>query len=417
MKLKAARWTLVWLLVFLIAFPIVATAQTLEFWGFADNRNKWYEAMAEEFKKIYPNVTINIRSFPYEEMHNRLLTALVAGIGAPDIADVEISRMGQFVKGGEVGFVPLNNLIGDEINNLYTGAATAPWTWQGQIYGIGNELNAVLMFYRWDLYENAGLTGPGSTWEEFIENGKKLASTGVKALAINDQGWEYWWIIASAGDGFFDSEGNVAADNAFGRKVMQLLYDMLHVHEVAMFAPLDTAYYGAMQAGDFAVHMGAPWYQGFMKDNAASLEGKWKMQPLPVFADGTGAPTATHGGTGTVITKQSKHADIAWEFIKFANLTVEGTLRAFDMANLFPTYTPAWTDERLYRTDDYFSGQRPAQIISEVVPLIPPLNNSPYWPEVTDAFTRLVVTPVLQQTTDIDRAFADFRREVDRIIR
>ncbi|MFS8573559.1 MAG: extracellular solute-binding protein, partial [Clostridia bacterium] len=300
---------------------------------------------------------------------------------------------------------------------LYTGAATAPWTWQGNIYGIGNELNAVLMFYRWDLYENAGLEHPGTTWEEFIENGKKLAATGVKTLAINDQGWEYWWIIASAGNGFFDSQGAVAADNEFGRKTLQLLYDLLHTHEIAMVAPLDAAYYGAMQADAFAVHLGAPWYQGFMKDNAASLAGKWKMMPLPVFADGSGAPTATHGGTGTVITNQSRYPDIAWEFIKFANLTVEGQIAAFNMANLFPTYTPAWTDDRLYRTDDYFSGQRPAEIISQVAPLIPPLNNSPYWPEVTDAFTRLVITPVLQNTTTIDRAMQDFRREVDRIMR
>src|SRR5690606_17923216 len=214
--------SIVWMLLLLALCVNTAFAQTLEFWGFADNRNKWYQAMAEEFKKIYPNVTINIRSFPYEEMHNRLQAALIAGFGAPDIADVEISRMGQFVKGDQVGFVPLNDLIGDEINNLYTGAATAPWTWQGNIYGIGNELNAVLMFYRWDLYENAGLEHPGTTWEEFIENGKKLAATGVKTLAINDQGWEYWWIIASAGNGFFDSQGAVAADNEFGRKTLQL---------------------------------------------------------------------------------------------------------------------------------------------------------------------------------------------------
>jgi len=415
--MKKARLTTAWLLLLLAVSVHTAFAQTLEFWGFADNRNKWYEAMAQEFKKIHPNVTINIRSFPYEEMHNRLLTALVAGIGAPDIADVEISRMGQFVKGGAVGFVPLNDLIGDEINNLYVASATAPWTWQGQIYGIGNELNAVLMFYRWDLYEKAGLANPGSTWEEFIENGKKLAATGVKTLAIDDQGWSYWWIIASAGNGFFDADGNVSADNEFGRRTMQLLYDMLHTYEIAMFAPRDAAYYGAMQQDAFAVHLGAPWYQGFMKDNAASLAGKWMLQPLPLFADGSGAPTATFGGTGTVITRQSKYPQIAWEFIKFANLTVDGQLLAFDMANLFPTYMPAWSDDRLYRTDDYFSGQRPAAIIREVAPKIPPLHNSPYWPEVTDAFTRLVVTPVLQKTATMDQAFAEFRREVDRIMR
>lgn len=405
------------LVLVLLVSAFVSAQTTLEFWGFADNRNQWYQAMAEKFKEIYPDVTINIRSFPYEEMHNRLLTSLVARIGAPDIADVEISRMGQFVKGTELGFVPLSRYLGDDINDLYTGAATAPWSWQGEVYGIGNELNTVLMYYRWDLYEKVGLDHPGTTWEEFIENGKKLDSIGVKTLAIDDQGWAYWWIIASAGGGFFDADGNIAADNEMGRKALELLHSMLHEHEIAMFAPQDAAYYGAMQQDAFAVHFGAPWYQGFMKDNAASLEGKWKMAPLPIFADGSGARTATHGGTGTVITNQSRHPDIAWEFIKFANMTEEGVLAAFDMVNLFPTYTKVWDNPRLYRTDDYFSGQRPAEFISEVAPEIPPLNNSPYWPEATDAFTRLVITPVLQDTQSIDDAFAAFRAEMNRIIR
>ncbi len=85
----------------------------LVFWGFATNRNNWYGALAEKYKEeVNPDVNIDIQEIAYQEMHDKVLTTLVAGTGAPDLADIEISRFGQYVKGERVGFVPLNDSVG-----------------------------------------------------------------------------------------------------------------------------------------------------------------------------------------------------------------------------------------------------------------------------------------------------------------
>jgi arabinosaccharide transport system substrate-binding protein len=412
-------------LVFFVSsiLPLLAGPRVnIEFWGFATNRNKWYEAMAEDFKKKNPNVEIKVVSIPYAEMHDKVLTTLVAGTGAPDIADIEISRFGQYVKGRRIGFLALDDRLKGEMDNLFHRSALAPWSWQGKAYGLGNELNAVLLFYRWDMFDRAGIAAPINTWEDLTSAGKKLvAATGKKMIAPADNHWGYWWMIAAAGGGFFDEKGNVAADNEFGVRVLKMLRDWVYVDQIGMLAPggnyFNQTYYGAMQQGEFAVQLGAPWYQGFMKDNAPTVSGKWRMQLLPTFRDGSGAKSGTFGGTGTSIPEQSRNKEVAWEFIKFANLTVDGVIKAFDMVNLYPTYKPAFNDPRLFRTDDYFSGQKPGEFIRDGAPHMPPLNNSPFWPEVTDAFNRLVLTPVMQNKKTPEEAYKDFRAEVTRVMR
>jgi len=255
--------------------------------------------------------------------------------------------------------------------------------------------------------------------DDFAAKGQAYTeATGKGWLAQSPTGWAYWWIIAQVFNGFFDEEGSPSFDNDGGVKTMQMLADWRWESGVSIERAAGDAQYGQMQAGEFAIDIGAPWYQGFMKDNAADLEGLWEMQLLPLFADGTGAQSASHGGTGTCVTEQSEAADVAIDFISFCNLTNEGVLLGFEMQNLYPTWKPAWEDERMQFQDPYFNNQRPADFITAGAPHMPPLNNSPWWPEVTDAFTRLVITPVLSEETQkpVDEAMAEARAEVDSLI-
>jgi arabinosaccharide transport system substrate-binding protein len=395
------------------------TGIELVFWGFADNRNKWYEALTETFKEEMPDVTIAIESFPYAEMHDKIQTALVAGSGAPDIGDIEIGRFGSFVRGDRVGFVDITDLLGADKELLFERSALAPWSWQGKNYGIGNELNACMLYYRHDVMAEQGFETPFATWEDVTNAGKSyLEQTGKAFIAPADNDWAYWWIISSAGGGFFNESGEVAFDSELGKRVLQMLHDWVHVDKIGIIAPggnmYNQTYYGALAAGEFVIQLGAPWYQGFLKDNVQQLEGLWQMQPLPLFADGAGARTATHGGTGSCITEQCEHPDAAWAFLKHCNLTNEGVLRGFEMMNLFPTLSSAWDDPRMQFEDKYFNGQKPGEFIADLGDEMPPLYNSPYWPEVTTAFNNLALNPVMLDEKDVETAMAEAKDEAVR---
>lgn len=67
---------------------------TLSFWTFQELHKAFMDDAVETWNKANPNNQIELKTdvYPYEEMHNKLLISLQSGVGAPDLADIEISK-------------------------------------------------------------------------------------------------------------------------------------------------------------------------------------------------------------------------------------------------------------------------------------------------------------------------------------
>jgi len=398
---------------------------TLEFWAFAEERLKFVRELVKgsTWTSAHPDVAINFRVFPYNEMHDKLLAALSSGVGAPDIADVEISRFSRFIKGERVGFVPLNDRIGAEKNNLFTAAAIDPWSWKDQIYGLGNELNTCVLAYRKDLMDSLGVKTPFETWDDLRAAGQKVVAGGKsKMFAVHDQSFGDWYMLAqSAGTTMFDEQGNYQADNDKSVTVMQFLHDLIYKDKIAGIAPVTGTdswgppnFWAAFQAEQFVSTWGPPWHMANFLLKVEDQKGKWTVQALPKGL-GDGKPTANFGGTGQCITEQSKNADMAWELIKLCNLTKEGVLADFKIRTAYPAYKPAYDDPALKAPSDYFSGAKIGDLYTQIAPEITPFRQSPVWPEATDAMTRVVITPVMQDKKDAKTALTELKAEVERL--
>ena len=123
--------------------------------------------MKDDYKEIAPHVTIVVEEIPYGQLYDNLQGAFVAGVGAPDIADVEQGVISRFLK-GEPGLVPLNDLIAPYEDD-YIMAKTALYAHQGTIYGIDHCLCPVVLYYQHEIFAEAGIEMPIATWDEFIE--------------------------------------------------------------------------------------------------------------------------------------------------------------------------------------------------------------------------------------------------------
>ena len=394
---------------------------SLEMWLFSEERAAWLKKVldSEVWTADHADVKVNLRVFPYEQMHDRLQTALVSGQGAPDLADVEISRFSPYIGEDEVPFVPLNERIGNEIDNVYTSAATDPWAWEDQIYGLGNELNTVVLAYRQDLMEEAGIQTPFKTWDQTIEAGKQISNADRKMFAIHDQAFGDHYIMAqSAGTAYFDKQGNYIADNEQSVEAMQFLHDLVYEHQIADIAPVtggDTwyppQYRAAFRAGRFVAFFGPPWHLAMLPLDVPDQSGQWAVQELPQGV-GEGIPTAQFGGTGQCITVQSQNPDLAWELIRTCNLTTEGVLADFKLRTVYPTYRPAYDDQALQQPDEYF-GQKFGPLYSSLAPRLVPFYQSPQWAEATEAIIRDAVTPVMQDRAQAAEALRQVRSTIE----
>ena len=69
-------------------------AGVFECWSFVDLHNEFYGKMVEMWNEQNPDKTIQVTfsTYPYADMHNKLMMSLQAGSGAPDLCDIEIGQ-------------------------------------------------------------------------------------------------------------------------------------------------------------------------------------------------------------------------------------------------------------------------------------------------------------------------------------
>ncbi len=394
----------------------------LEFWAFDEGRANFAKAAlkTKEWKDAHGDLKVNFRIFPYEQMHDKLLTALVSGKGAPDVADVEISRFSNFIKGEELPFLDLTDRIGGDIDDVYKPAATDPWTWQGKIYGVGNELNTCVLAYRQDLMDQVGARTPFETWDQVVEAGREVSNNDRKMFALHDIAFgDHYMLSQSSGTALFDGGGNYIGDNEASVAALQFLRDMVYESGIASIAPVVASdnwyppqYRSAFADERFVALFGPPWHLSFLPTDVKEQSGKWTVQGLPTGL-GEGLPTANFGGTGQCVTTQSQNPDAAYDLIRIANLTSEGVVADFEARTAYPAYKPAYKDPALQKSNEYFGGQKLGQIYSDLAPDLPSFNQSPVWGQATVAMIREVVTPVMQDKEDAQTALSDFRQIVE----
>jgi arabinosaccharide transport system substrate-binding protein len=395
---------------------------TLEFWAFDDGRADLARAAIEtqEWKDAHGNVEVNFRIFPYEQMHDKLLTSLVSGKGAPDVADVEISRFSNFIKGDELPFVDLTDRIGDDINDVYKPAATDPWTWQNKIYGVGNELNTCVLAYRADVMEETGVQTPFETWDEVIEAGQAVSNDERKMFALHDIAFgDHYMLSQSSGTTYFDENGEYIGDNEKSVGALQFLHDMVYDSGIAGIAPVvandnwyPPQYRAAFRAEKFIALFGPPWHVSFLFTDVPEQSGKWSVQKLPSGL-GAGLPTANFGGTGQCVTTQSQNVDAAYDLVRISNLTTEGVMADFKARTAYPAYKPAYDEPALQKPNEYFGGEKIGELYSELAPELPPFNQSTVWGQATEALVREAITPVMQDKMDAKTALTELRDTIE----
>ncbi|MGW5362658.1 ABC transporter substrate-binding protein [Actinopolymorpha pittospori] len=396
----------------------------LSMWAFSrDGRVPWHEEAWRLYRRAKrPDFELEILTLPFQQMHDKILVAAQAGSGGPDIADIEISAFGRFIKGEPI-FVDLTPALRERklLDQFYRASATDPWTFEDRVYGLGNELNTCLMVYRADLYDAAGVTTPVETWDQFAEEGRRYhRDTGKYLTDVEYLDWQEWWqLTLQQGGGFFDRSGRPALDRPEG--IRTLTYRRRAVEEGwAIRRSSDTGspqQFAGLGNGTIATMFGPAWYfsgnsQNYIPDTA----GKWSLQPFPRW-DPDGSRTATHGGTGVCVTRSCPLPDEAVDFVIWEHSTMESLLFDYRRRQTFPTFRPAYEDPALNEPVKFFSDQRVGQIVSDLSPDINSWSNSPFWPEVTQATLREGITPALSKDVEVAEAMRRAQEEAEKIIR
>mgnify|MGYP000878496482 CR=1 FL=1 len=334
---------------------------TLTFWTFQELHKTFMDDAVETWNKNNPKQQIQLKTevYPFDQMHNKLLISLQSGVGAPDLADIEISKFANYLKGRNPQLVPLNKII-EPIMDKLIKARFDNYAKDGKYYGIDYHVGATVMFYNKEYLDQAGVNVDQIiTWDDYVEAGKKVvAATGKPMTTVEvTEHWTFYPMLSQYGTDIFKPNGEVILDNADNTKVLSFIKDMIYKHEIAVPAPGGfhhaEEYWAFMNQGGAASLMMPLWFMGRFVQYMPDLKGNIIIRPLPVWKPG-GDRSAGMGGTGTVVTKQTKHQDLAVRFLEAAKISREGAIKTWTLLGFDPLRWDVW-DAPEMREDNMYT--------------------------------------------------------------
>lgn len=156
----------------------------------ANQRAFWDTALAQ-FEKANPDIKVKA-SFVEEEAYKVQLPGWLIS-QAPDIIKWhEGERMRYYAQRGL-----LEDISSDwQKNGWNTSFASLkePSSYAGKQYAVPTDYFSWGLFYRKDLFEKAGIKGEPKTWQEFLDDCKKLKAAGITPIAVG--GRDSWTLAA-----------------------------------------------------------------------------------------------------------------------------------------------------------------------------------------------------------------------------
>jgi len=333
---------------------------TLTFWTFQELHKQFWDDAVVTWNKANPNSQIVLKTdvYNYDEMHNKLLIALQSGVGAPDLCDIEISKFANYLKGKIPQLVTLNSIVSPVLSKCIK-ARFDNYAKGGKYYGVDYHVGATVMYYNQELLNKAGVDADKIvTWADYVEAGKKVTAATGKPMATVEvtEHWSFYPLLSQIGSDIFAKDGKVILDNALNVKVLTFLRDMLYKDKIAVPAPggfhHSEEYWTFMNKGGAASLMMPMWYMGRFVQYMPDLKGKMIIRPLPVWEKG-GKRSAGMGGTGTVITVQSKNQTLAKKLMAAAKLSKEGSIKTWTLLGFDPLRWDVWDDPAMRADNQY----------------------------------------------------------------
>ena len=345
---------------------------TLEVWAW---QGSGVDTFADaEFAEYYPNIQVNYVLRPTGDVYQQIQLAAVAGGGLPDVSNIEDSHLRQFLELGILHDITDRALPYVPFMNEFKWRHVEM---DGRYYGMPNDSGPVALFYRRDVFEQAGVNPDDiHTWADYYDAAQVImAETGVpmwqQATARNSARL-FEILMWQRGLGYIDEDGAVLLDRDEG--ILEILEFMGRFWEEGLALDAEEwtdSWYRNFADPNVATHPGAVWMGTFFKSwIAPDAAGQWGVIRLPAWEEG-GSRASNDGGSSLVIFEESTQKEAAWAYVEFHLGRTASQVQTFIASDTFPSLETAYDDPYFDEPDPYYGGQVVRRIFTDVVQEIP----------------------------------------------
>ncbi len=371
----------------------------LVFWTFTRHHALMYEPVIDARNKRQPDATqdaianepIQLFTISTGALIRRTQAGFWAQTPTADLIEVERSMTGQFFAGPveEIGFHDLTDILAaDGIDQRLNPPSFSPWTSRGRVFGLPHDVHPVLLCYRADLVEAAGIDVTEiETWDDF----ERIMSPLIGDLdgdGTNDRYLLGLWytgamdietLLLQAGGGTFDEHGrSIIHSQANARVITRIISWCFGPNRIAIDAPEFSPSGNQLKLeGRVVAALMPDWLAGVWMNDLQDLSGKLKLMPIPAWEPG-GRRTSVMGGTMLAIPRTTQNFDAAWDFAKELYLSPQLARQLFESNHIISPVVDLWDEPFYAEPQPFFSGQQSGLLYTQQAPHVPHRTSSPY---------------------------------------
>ncbi len=321
------------------------------------------KAAAQRYMDAHPDVTVNVLETP-DFVQDRLATYLQlfeARSSDVDVFQIDVIWPGDLAE----HFVDLNDYGAKDVAGEHFPAIIENNTVDGKLVAIPWFTDAGLLYYRTDLLEKYGFSGPPTDWDE-LQSMAQAIQDGERA-AGNQDFWGYvWqgnsyegltcdaleWVKSYGGGSIISPDGVITIDNDKAIAAIDAAAGW-----VSTISPPGVTSFGEedarnmWQAGNAAFMRNWPYAYSLGNADDSAVKDLFDVSPLPAGPGGT--PAATLGGWQLAVSQYSANPAVAADVALFMASPAEQKIRAVD-GSLNPTIMSLYQDADVLEAVPFF---------------------------------------------------------------
>ncbi|HUW62051.1 MAG TPA: sugar ABC transporter substrate-binding protein [Candidatus Bathyarchaeia archaeon] len=330
------------------------------------------ENLIPMFNEVYPRCRVRV-NMNGTNMQSRFLLSLAAGVGAPDVMQLQVRETPRYSMTGKLTDL---TQVAKKYEQDFPPSFWQDCTHDGRVYGIPWDIGPGGVFYKRSVFEQYGVDPLEiETWDDYIAAGETILerSGGKTKMLCVPRGMLvdlFEPLLQQAGGQIFDKEGRVAVNSRESLQVLRIIRRMIETGVGANIIHWTHEFLASLKSPVVATYPVGAWFGGTIRDYAPETSGDWGVFRLPAMEPG-GLRTTNFGGSSLVIPDQCRNKEAAWRFIEFALCTKKAQIEQFRAFELYPALLTTHSDPFFDEPEPFYGGQKTRRQFSLDINKIP----------------------------------------------